>query len=135
MTRAWLTGMIFAMSLALVMGSRAAANDIVRACFDKTTNAEQKTCMAAIHRAARGELEVVYGGVLASAQARRTEKYNPAVAIEASQKAWEAYRNAECGDVVGGGTWGSGTAAMVLGCYAEKDYERIQELKVPFYMR
>ena len=30
---------------------------------------------------------------------------------------------------------GSGTVVMVMGCYAEKDYQRIEELKVPFYQR
>ncbi len=88
--------------------------------------------MAAVRHAARGELEVVYRGVLERARANDSGTYRHAAAIEESQKAWEAYRNAECGAVIGGGTWGSGTAAMVMGCYAEKDYERIEELKVPF---
>ena len=114
----------------MVAHPAAASNEAVRGCFEKQTGGEQKTCMAAVRQAARGELDVVYRGALERTRARAS--YRHADAIEKSQKAWETYRNAECGEVIGGGDWGSGTAAMVMGCYAEKDYERIEELKVPF---
>ena len=118
---------------ALMIASPAAAsNEAVRGCFDKPTGGKQKICMAAVQRAARGELDVVYRAVLERARQHETGAYTPAAAIEKSQRAFEAYRNAECGEVIGGGAWGSGTAAMVSGCYAEKDYQRIEELKVPF---
>jgi hypothetical protein len=54
-----------------------------------------------------------------------------------ARKPFEAYRDAECWGFVGGGGkgWGTGTATMVAGCAAEKAYQRIEELKVPFYQR
>ena len=127
---------LFGTILAVASASPAAAtHPAIKACFDKMTNGEQKSCMGELHRAARAELDEVYRDVLERARKRETAEFSQASAIAASQQAFEAYRNAECGQVVGGGKWGSGTAAMVTGCYAEKDYERIQELKVPFYQR
>jgi uncharacterized protein YecT (DUF1311 family) len=128
-THARLIGAALAMMIAAPAAATQAA---VQSCFDKPTGGEQKTCMAEVRRTAQGELEVVYRGILEAARAHETPTYSPASAIEKSQKAWEAYRNAECGDVIGGGSQGSGTSVMVMGCYAEKDYERIEELKVPF---
>ena len=123
-------------TLAVMIAAPAAAtHPAIQGCFEKQTGGEQKTCMAAVRQAARGELDAVYRGILESAPARETPKYSPAAAIEKSQKAFEAYRNAECGEVIGGGEWGSGTAVMVMGCYAEKDYQRIEELKLPFDRR
>jgi len=123
-------------ALAVMIATPAAATHAaILGCFEKQTGGEQKTCMAAVHQAARGELDVVYRAVLESAQTRESPKYSPAAAIEKSQKAFETYRNAECGDVIGGGDRGSGTAVMVMGCYAEKDYQRIEELKAPFDRR
>ena len=55
-------------------------------------------------------------------------------AIAASQKAWEAYRDAECWGVVGR-PGGSGSFTWGFGCAAEKTLERIEEVKVPFYQR
>jgi uncharacterized protein YecT (DUF1311 family) len=132
MTRACLIGTVVAVMIAT---PAAATHAAIQGCFEKQSGGEQKTCMAAVHRAARGELDAVYRGILERARARETATYRPAAAIEKSQNAFEAYRNAECGEVIGGGSWGSGTAVMVMGCYAEKDYQRIQELKVPFDQR
>jgi uncharacterized protein YecT (DUF1311 family) len=55
-------------------------------------------------------------------------------AIVASQKAWEAYRDAECWGVVGR-PGGSGRLAWAYGCLAEKTLEHGRELRVPFYQR
>jgi len=132
MTRARLIGPALAM---LIAAPAAAANGAVQACFAKMTGGEQKSCMEALQRAARAELDGVYRAVLESARKRESATFSEAAAIEASQKAWEAYRDAECRGRIGGGSWGSGTAAMVMGCYAEKNYERIQELKAPFDQR
>ena len=130
--RVQLIGVVAAAAMAT---SASAENAAVQACFDKMTNVEQKTCMRELHHAARAELEATYRTVLEAARTRDAGNVSQASAIEASQRTFEAYRNAECGNVVGGGTWGTGTATMVLGCYAEKDYERIRELKVPFDRR
>jgi uncharacterized protein YecT (DUF1311 family) len=55
-------------------------------------------------------------------------------AVVASQKAWQAYRDAECWGVVAR-PGGSGRLVWAYGCLAEKTLERIQELRVPFYQR
>ena len=123
-------------ALGMMAASPAAATDAaVQACFDKMTGGEQKLCMAAVQRAAKAELGFVYHDALAAARKLDSSSSSPAFAIETSEKAWEAYRDAECGGVVRGGAWSSGTAVMVMGCYAEKTYERIRELKAPFYQR
>jgi uncharacterized protein YecT (DUF1311 family) len=119
-------------AMAVAIASPATAtNAAVQACFDKLTGGEQKECMAEVQRAARAELEATFRAVLDTA--RRSDA-SRAAAIEAAQTTWQAYRDAECG-LIGGGTRGSGTAIMVMGCYAEKDFERARELKVPFSQR
>ena len=54
--------------------------------------------------------------------------------LATSQAAWEAYRDAECRGLVGLGG-GAGRQAWVYGCLAEKTFERMRELKVPFDQR
>jgi len=130
--RARLGGLVTAMVFA---SPAVATNAAVQACLDRSRGGEQKSCMEAIHRAARAELDAAYRGVLEAARKLDKDSFSESSAIEASQKAWEAYRDAECGGRIGGGGWGSGTAVMVMGCYAEKNYERVQELKVPFDQR
>jgi uncharacterized protein YecT (DUF1311 family) len=103
----------------------------VQTCFEKLTGGEQKSCMAEVQRAARAELDATLRAALETAPHSDTSR---AAAIEATQKAWQAYRDAECG-MIGGGTRGSGTVIMAMGCFADKDYERIRELKVPFERR
>jgi len=44
----------------MVAHPAAASNEAVQGCFEKQTGGEQKTCMAAVRQAARGELDVVY---------------------------------------------------------------------------
>src|SRR5689334_20693225 len=112
--------LIGAILAAAIVSPAAATHPAVRACFDKMQNWEQKECMRQLDRAARAELDDIYRATL-----ERTRRLNPdsdqTTAIEASQKAWEAYRDAECWGFVGGGgkDWGTGTATMVTGCAAE----------------
>ena len=52
-----------------------------------------------------------------------------------SQTAWEAYRNAECGEVVGQGRDGSGRRTFMMACYADKTIERIKEVETSYEQR
>jgi len=119
--------------LLLASTPAAATNDAVQSCLDKMTGREQKQCTETLYRAASDKLDAVYRGVLD--RASKSDKVgvsSQAAAIAASQKAWQAYRDAECSGVVGSGD-GSGTQVWRFGCLAEKTIERIQELQVPFY--
>jgi uncharacterized protein YecT (DUF1311 family) len=120
----------------------AADDDRVKACLDQSTTAEQRECARDLYRAASAELDEAYRRRLDAAAAAESAGPSPEAkglpswpeAIAASQRAWEAYRDAECWGVVGrpGGT---GAAVWAYGCLAEKTFERIAELKVPFYQR
>jgi uncharacterized protein YecT (DUF1311 family) len=120
-----------------------AGNARVKACFDLNSNAEQRDCAQALYREASKKLDELLRRRLDEAEA--TDKAPPLPgapppiqslreAIAASQKAWEAYREAECRGVVGR-PGGSGRFAWAYGCLAEKALERIEEVKVPFYQR
>ena len=112
-----------------------ATNQAVQACLDKMTGGEQKQCTERLYRSASDKLDAVYRSVLDRAS-RSGKDGGPgqAAAITASQKAWQAYRDAECNGVVGDGD-GSGSQVWRFGCLAEKTFERIQELQTPFYQR
>jgi uncharacterized protein YecT (DUF1311 family) len=134
------------LALLALSGSARAENDRVKACLDLNANAEQRHCVHDLYRAASAELEETYRHVIdnakageAAARERNTsrpfaEGPSSAERIAASQRAWESYREAECWGVVGQ-PGGSGRAGWAYGCLAEKTFERIGELKVPFDQR
>jgi uncharacterized protein YecT (DUF1311 family) len=120
-----------------------AANTRVKACFELNSNAEQRDCAQALYNEASKELNELVRRRVDEAEA--TDKAPPLPgappqlqslrdAIAASQKAWEAYREAECRGVVGR-PGGSGRLTWAYGCLAEKTLERIEEVKVPFDQR
>jgi uncharacterized protein YecT (DUF1311 family) len=109
-----------------------AESSSVRACLNQLSNAEQKECTQAVFRAASVELEALYRRTVENAL--KQDVTGRAAAIAASQTAWESYRNAECSGLVGLGG-GSGRPVWVYGCLAEKTFERIQELTVPWEQR
>ena len=129
--------------LFLATSPAAADNARVKVCFALNSNAEQRDCAQALYRDASKELDEIVRGKLEEADA--SDKAPPQFgavpqkqsfhdAIAASQKAWEAYRDAECWGVVGR-PGGSGSFTWGFGCAAEKTLERIEEVKVPFYQR
>lgn len=118
--------------LVLVAGPVSAQSESVRACLNRLSNAEQKECTEAVFRAASVELESLYRRTVEDAL--KQDVTGRAAAIAASQTAWEAYRNAECQGVVGLGG-GSGRPVWVYGCLADKTFERMRELKVPYDQR
>jgi uncharacterized protein YecT (DUF1311 family) len=130
--------------LLLAASPAVADNPRVKACFDLRSNAEQRDCAQALYREASKELDEIVRRRLDEAEASDNapppkfgavpQKQSFRDAIAASQKAWEAYRDAECWGVVGR-PGGSGSATWGFGCAAEKTLERIEEVKVPFYQR
>jgi uncharacterized protein YecT (DUF1311 family) len=129
--------------LFLATSPAAADNARVKACLDLKSNAEQRDCAQALYRDASKELDDIVRRKLEQADA--SDKTPPQFgtvpqkqsfhdAIAASQKAWEAYRDAECWGVVGR-PGGSGSFTWGFGCAAEKTLERIEEVRVPFYQR
>jgi len=133
-----------AIALLLLAASPAAADNArVKACFDLRSNGEQRDCAQALYREALKELDAIVRRKLDEAEAFDKEpsrlgavpqKQSFHDAIAASQKAWEAYLDAECWGVAGR-PGGSGSFTWGFGCAAEKTLERIEEVKVPFYQR
>jgi uncharacterized protein YecT (DUF1311 family) len=97
-------------------------------CGDLPTGAEQKQCAEVQYRQAADRLKQAYGRALERAGA------NEKAAIGESQRAWEAYRDAECRGVIGAGG-GSGRMVWMLGCLKEKTDARAAELRVPYDAR
>lgn len=131
-------------------GIASAESSQVKACFDRPaerwSTLDQRECLRQVLHDANNELSTVYGHRQAQASrsdAERRERMGKAGTeaerLEASQKAWSAYRDAECWGFVGGGEpgehRGSGTEGTILGCAAEKTLQRVEELKVPFDRR
>jgi uncharacterized protein YecT (DUF1311 family) len=124
----------------LVMSLQGHASDgAPTSCGDLPSGFEQRQCAELRYREASGQLREVYERVLRRAADAPSPPGAPddkgrAVAISESQRAWEAYRDAECRGVVGRGA-GSGRVVWVLGCLAEKAGARAQELNEPFDQR
>ncbi|MBR0753637.1 DUF1311 domain-containing protein [Bradyrhizobium jicamae] len=118
----------------------------IKACFDRRSNAEQRDCLHDLYREAQAELDQLFHRKIDEANAREADMRarntlpppvkGPSTVerIAASQKAWEGYREAECWGVVGE-PGGSGSRTWAYGCLAEKTFERIGELKVPYVQR
>lgn len=132
-------GQIFCALLPLVIVDPAAAQpDDIKACFDFVSNPEQRDCVRNLYRAASAELERVFQDKVARASKPpdegirfgATDPMKIVAALNKSQNAWQAYRDAECWGVVGSGG-GTGSPTWGFVCLVEKTKERIQELTVP----
>jgi uncharacterized protein YecT (DUF1311 family) len=102
-------------------------------CSNASTTVEMNFCADKDLAAADEKLNAVYKKVLAQIDESGLEKpYDRAsweAAMRASQRAWVAFRDADCKGVVPM-EWsgGSGTSAAVLGCMSQKTIERTKEL-------
>ena len=121
----------------ILVNSAAAQTHEVKACFDLRSNAEQRDCVQKLYRAVSADLERVFQSEVARAskppEGIRFGAADPVKVVEAmnkSQSAWQAYRDAECWGVVGSGG-GTGSPTWGFVCALEKTKERIQELMVP----
>jgi uncharacterized protein YecT (DUF1311 family) len=101
---------------------------------------ENNICADRDFQAADVRLNKIYQRVLGHIRDNGTEKpYDSAsweAAMKASQRAWVAFRDADCMGVVpmewSGGT---GTSAAVLGCMTEKTEARIKEFAIRYGLR
>jgi uncharacterized protein YecT (DUF1311 family) len=103
-------------------------------CSKASSTVEMNFCADKDFQAADKSLNAAYTAALASVKTRDLEKPYDAksfeAALRASQRAWLAFRDADCKDLVAQ-EWsgGSGTASASLGCMTEKTIQRTKDLK------
>lgn len=127
---------VIVVHLALFAAARpVAAADEERAvdCNDIHNTYESNVCADKAFREADSKLNDVYKRVLAhiaeSGMERPYDGESWASAMKAAQRAWLAFRDADCkGAVAIEWTGGSGTSAAVMGCMTEKTKARSEEL-------
>ena len=118
----------------LARASPAAAGEPAVDCNDIRNTYESNVCAERDFQAADASLNEVYKRVLAHIAGNGGDKpYDSRTwseAMKAAQRAWLAFRDADCKGVVpvewAGGT---GTTAAVLGCMSGKTRARIRELE------
>jgi uncharacterized protein YecT (DUF1311 family) len=119
--------------LPLLLGSGSARAEKID-CTNASSTVEMNFCAEKDFQAADKTLNTAYEAALASIKGRDLEKPYDAksfeAALRASQRAWLAYRDADCKDLVAQ-EWsgGSGTTSASLGCMTEKTMQRTKELK------
>lgn len=121
--------------LTLVMESaRAAEDEKPIDCANAVSTYEMNACADKDFTAADAELNRVYAEALKSVPEMATERPYDAKsweqALRASQRAWVAFRDAECQNHVAM-FWsgGSGATAEIIGCMEEKTKTRTKELQ------
>lgn len=127
--RTFLSGLVL---LCTCAAHPAAADDAID-CTDASTTVEMNFCSDKDFKAADAKLNAVYQKVLAQIATSGLEKPYDSQSWEAAmreaQRAWVAFRDADCKGVVpmewSGGT---GTSSAVSGCMTQKTEERIKEL-------
>lgn len=115
-----------------IAGHPAAAQDAID-CSDPGTTVEMNFCSDKAFQEADAKLNAVYKNVLAHIAESDPEKpYDRESwekAMRESQRAWVAFRDADCkGAVPMEWSGGSGTSAAVTGCMTEKTEARTKEL-------
>lgn len=121
--------------LVLLLLSRPAAGDDDKIdCDNALTTYEMNICAGRAYEAADAKLNAVYKQALAAIPEMAIgEKPFDAksweAALRASQRAWIAFRDAECeGHVAMFWTGGSGATVDIIGCKTEKTEARTKEL-------
>jgi uncharacterized protein YecT (DUF1311 family) len=103
-------------------------------CANASSTVEMNFCADKDFQAADKALNEAYEAALASTKTRELEKPYDAksfeAAMRAAQRAWIAYRDADCKDLTAQ-EWsgGTGTTSAVLGCMTEKTMQRTKDLK------
>jgi uncharacterized protein YecT (DUF1311 family) len=118
--------------LSAIAGHPAAAEDAID-CSDPSSTVEMNFCSDKAFQEADAKLNAVYKKVLAHiAEADLEKPYDRESwekAMRESQRAWVAFRDADCkGAVPMEWSGGSGTSAAVTGCMTEKTDARTKEL-------
>lgn len=119
--------------LSLMLGSGLGHSENID-CTNASSTVEMNFCAEKDFNAADKSLNTAYAAALAGIKGRNLEEPYDAKSFEealrASQRAWLAFRDADCKDLVAQ-EWsgGSGTAAASLECMTAKTKERTKELK------
>ncbi len=106
-------------------------------CNKASSTVEINFCADKDYQAADKALNAAYAMALKYVRSRDLEKPYDAKSFEAAlknaQRAWVAYRDADCKDLVAQ-EWsgGSGTTSAILGCMTEKTMQRTKDLKERF---
>ena len=123
---------LIAVGMALSLSTNAQAEEID--CANAANTVEMNFCADKDYQAADKELNRAFGTALAYVKTRDDEKPYDAKSFEDAlrnaQRAWVAYRDADCKDLIAQ-EWsgGTGTTAASLGCMTEKTIQRTKELK------
>jgi uncharacterized protein YecT (DUF1311 family) len=131
------TRIAYALTLAAAMCAADTATAQPIDCAKAMATTELNYCSLREFEAADAKLNEAYRRALASIRESRGDKpYDKTsweTALRASQKAWLAFRDADCNGLVpmswGGGT---GTTSAVLGCKTTKTEQRTRELVALF---
>jgi uncharacterized protein YecT (DUF1311 family) len=122
---------IFCLAVAPATAQEPSAAD----CSEALSTVEMNNCAGAELEKADAELNRVYAKAIAAVPGMATDETpfdakSWEAALRASQRAWLAFRDAECEEHVAK-FWGGGTGATVdiLGCKTEKTELRTKELK------
>ncbi|MBS0253345.1 MAG: DUF1311 domain-containing protein [Proteobacteria bacterium] len=114
----------------------AAADEPIN-CAKAESTVEMNFCADKDYQAADKELNAAYAAALKSVRTRDMEKPYDAKSFEealrTAQRAWIAYRDADCKGVIAQ-VWTNGTGATsaILGCMTAKTVQRTKELKEEF---
>lgn len=114
----------------LVSATMAGADPSLECSLSASSQVETRSCLADMEETTQAALSIVYEGARAAAQEldEVTERSVAVPALEASQTAWERYRDANCdfaGALFGGG---SGTGIAIVSCRIELARARITDL-------
>lgn len=131
MRRLWVAGAAFVMTGASA-GSGSAAEQVD--CGNAQTTYEMQFCADKDFKAADAEMNQAYQAAIARAAGQEApapydgKAYE--AALRAAQRAWVAYRDADCKGVVPF-SWqgGTGTGAAVIGCLTAKTQSRTKDLR------
>lgn len=121
--------------MAMVSPPSGATEPMPSDCTEAMSTIEMNACAGADFEKADAELNRVYKQALASIPEMATGEQpfdtgSWEEALRASQRAWVAFRDAECEDHIEK-FWGGGTGGTVdiIGCKTEKTEQRTKELK------
>ncbi len=125
---------LLAMPIICVAASPVAVADDPIDCREPSATVEINFCADKHYAASDAKLNALYQKVLAQISTSGVEKpYDSASweeAMRASQRAWVAFRDADCkGAVPMEWSGGSGTSAAVLGCMTTMTDARTEDLK------